>query len=119
MEQQGGPGVGRQFAPLGALQVGVEDEAGLVEALQQHGARIGQALGVDRGEGHGVGICRFRPPRLRQPVGEQREGIGLPRGHVLLGGVGLIVGLAGRGRDQALAVGIAAHGVVIARSLSI
>ncbi len=109
MEKQRGLRVGGQLPPLGALQVGVEDESRLVEALQQHGARVWQAVGAGGGEGHGVGIGRLRPGGGRQPLREEGEGIRLLGADVLLGRIGQVIRLARGGGDQVLRVGLAAH----------
>ena len=45
----------RQFAALAARLVGIEDEAALVEALQEHHADIGETIGIDG---------RYRDPAL-------------------------------------------------------
>ncbi len=109
VKQQRRLGVGRQFASLGAPEVGVEDEPCLVETLEQHGARVGQAVGVDGRQGHGVGVGRLAPGGGGQPFGEQREGVGVAGGDVLVAGVGLVVGLGRGRRDQVRTVGLSAH----------
>ena len=48
----------------------------LVEALQEDHAHVGQAVGVDGGERHGVRIVRLGRLRLAKPFGEQRQGFG-------------------------------------------
>jgi len=59
MEAKGGMGVGLQLLALAAFQVGIEDEALLVGPLQQHHAQRRMPLGIDGGQGHGVGIVRL------------------------------------------------------------
>src|SRR3954451_17713243 len=64
-------GVGLELFPLAALQIGKEDESGVIEALQQHHPHRRHAVGPDRGEGHGVGIIRLAPLRLGEPSAEK------------------------------------------------
>ena len=66
-------GRGRQFVALHAVEVGVEHEAALVEALQQHHARIGQPVGIDGRERHGFGIDRLGALGLGEPGREQPQ----------------------------------------------
>jgi hypothetical protein len=61
------------LAALGALEIGVEGEAAFIEPFQQNHAHIGQAVGVNRRERHGVRIVHFRSLGLLQPFAKQRE----------------------------------------------
>ena len=54
---QRGPGVHGELVPLGRAGVGVEGQALGGQPLQQHGARIGEALRVDGRQHHGVGFA--------------------------------------------------------------
>ena len=61
-------GMGRKFGALGAFPVGVKDKAVMVHALEQHHAHIGPAMGVHRGQRHGVGIVGFDAFGFLQPA---------------------------------------------------
>ena len=94
MEIQCGLAGGEKLAALGAFGVGVEDEATArrargVDTLQEHHADVGHAVGVDRGQRHGIGVvglvaCRFGHP-------------GIEQGERLLGGTEIAGGGAGSG----------------------
>ena len=56
-----------------AAEVGVEHEAALIEALQQHHPHIGQAVGIDGRERHGVGVDRFGALGLGKPSRKQPQ----------------------------------------------
>ncbi len=58
---------------LDAVGIGVEHEAALIEALQQHHPRIGQPVGIDGGKRHGVRIDRLGAPGFREPGGKQAQ----------------------------------------------
>ena len=58
---------------LHAVEIGVEDEAALIETLQQHHPRIGQPVGIDGGERHGVRIDRLGALGLGKPRRKQPE----------------------------------------------
>ena len=73
MKHQRSLGVAGELAALLALRIGIENEAALVEALEQHHAGVGQAVGVDGGERHGGGIARLALGRLLEPGGEQLQ----------------------------------------------
>ncbi len=111
VEQQGGPGMGFQLAPLGAFQVGVEDEPAIIDALQQHHPDVRQPVRIDRGHGHGIGVVRLLLRGLAQPLHEQGDGV------VAVGqraGFGLqhdVVGFARRRRYR----GLGAHAGLIDR----
>src|SRR6185437_8855594 len=64
-----------EFPPLGALDIGVEDETPLVGALAEDHPDIGKAVLIDGGERHRLGIVDFRRSRLGEPKLEQGEGI--------------------------------------------
>jgi hypothetical protein len=70
-----------QFPALHAVDVRVEDEAALVEALQQDHARIGQSVAIDGRQRHGVRIDRLRPFGLGEPGREQAQRL-IGRGEV-------------------------------------
>ena len=79
MEQRRRLRVTLELAPLGALDIGVEDETARVRALAQNHPRVGQPIGVDGGERHRLRIvdlrgCRFREPKLKQR--ERVRGLG-------------------------------------------
>ena len=71
MEHQRRCRVGIELAALGAFHVGVEDEAALVGALEQHHAGIGQPVGIDGRQRHGGRIARFGLGCVGQPGGKQ------------------------------------------------
>ena len=71
-EQRGGRGSGK-LEPLGTFAIGIEDEAALVGALQENHAHIRRALGVHRGEHHGVRVDGLMGHRIRHPAGEKGE----------------------------------------------
>src|SRR5690606_3030575 len=74
--------IAAQVAPLGAVQVGVEDEPARVERLQQHGARMWTRKRVDGGHGHRVGIGDAAGTGLLQQLAEGLQGLGIQRiGH--------------------------------------
>ncbi len=62
-----------QFPPFWAVDVGVEHESPLVEALHQHHANIRQAVGVDGGERHGGGVAWLVAGCLVEPGGKQPQ----------------------------------------------
>ena len=62
-----------QFATLGAVVIGIEDEASFIEALQQHHADIGQAVGVGGRERHRVRIVWLRARRFLKPGCEKPQ----------------------------------------------
>ena len=76
VEEQRRPGMSRQSAALAALAVGEEHRTAFVEASQQHDAGRGPAVGVDRREGHGVGVGQVRPLGLLEPESGLGDGIG-------------------------------------------
>jgi hypothetical protein len=78
VEEQCGLRVLGEVPALAALEIRIEDEAALVEALEQHHARRRPARCVGRREGHGVGVIGLARLGLLQPRGEAREGLGLP-----------------------------------------
>ncbi len=88
-EGHGRPRIGRQLLALGAFVVGEEGEAALVEALEQEDTAMRIAVGVDGGQGHGVGFDRqaLGLHRVVEPLAEQAEGIAR--------GVGLAEAIAG------------------------
>jgi len=107
-KQQGGVGVGRQLPALGAFEVGVEDEAGRIDVLEQHHANVGQPVRVGGGQRHGVGVVGLLRAGLLQPFGEEGERVVLGQQRRRLGGGHLadIVVLAGRGRDERVVGGL-------------
>lgn len=66
--------IGGELATLGALGVGVEDEALRAPFLHQHHARVRQTVGVGGGDAHGLRIVDFLLLRLLEPLPEQGEG---------------------------------------------
>ena len=60
---------------LHAAEVGIEHEAALIEAFEQHHAHIGQAVGIDGRHRHGVGIDRLGALGFGEPGGEQAHGL--------------------------------------------
>ena len=76
MEIGGGLEAGVEFASLGALPVGVEDEATLIEIFHQHHAQIGHALRIDGRDRHGGGIVGFALARQRQGLRKTLERLG-------------------------------------------
>ena len=68
--------MGCQFPALGAPGVGEEDEAALVQPLQQHHAGIGKAILVHGRQRHGVRIVGLGLAGLLQPLGEKTEWFG-------------------------------------------
>ena len=76
VEAELGAGIGLEVGGLGALQVGIEDEAALVGVLEQHHAHRGAPPGVGRGQGHGGGLLQAAPLRVVEPGLELDEGIG-------------------------------------------
>ena len=70
-ESHGRHRVGQQLLALGALVVGEEHEALLIEALEQQGTQMRLAVAVHRGQHHGVGFGGFHLHRLTEPQPEQ------------------------------------------------
>ena len=66
-EEQRRVGFRRQLAALPAQVVREEHEAAVVEDLEQHDARGGPAVGIDRRERHRVGLDELRFHRLGEP----------------------------------------------------
>ncbi len=109
VEQQGRRRMRRQLAALGALQVGEEDEAVGIDALEQHHPHVGHAGLVHRGQGHGVAVVGLGLMGRLQPGLEQRQGIGLRQQGQRLGLADLsdVVVLGGGRRNEGVA---GAHG---------
>ena len=66
-------GVGEQLPPLGALEIGEEDEPRRVEALEQHHPHVGQPVAVDGGERHRVGVVGLGGLRRLKPFAEKGD----------------------------------------------
>src|SRR5271166_5572178 len=62
-----------ELAPLGALDIGVEDETARVRALAKDHPRVGQPTGVDGGERHRLRIVDLRSRRFGEPKLKQGE----------------------------------------------
>src|SRR5262249_34763608 len=60
-----------QFPALLAVDIGIEHEALLAEALHKHHADVGQAVLVDGGQRHGGGRAPLAPARLLATSDEQ------------------------------------------------
>ena len=60
-EDAGGPRVGDELAALGAVVVGVEHEAAVVDAAHEHEPGVGHAVGVGGRHDHCVGLGAPRP----------------------------------------------------------
>jgi hypothetical protein len=73
VKHDGGPGIGGEFAAFLAGFVGIEHEAALVEALEQHHPHVGQPVGIDGRERHRLRVVRLGSPGLLEPVCEQAE----------------------------------------------
>src|SRR5262249_61732308 len=73
MEEKRAFAAGVELAALRAVDIGVEHEATLVEALHQHHAHVGSPVGVDGGERHGSRIAWLAFYRLLEPSGEQPQ----------------------------------------------
>ena len=74
MKAQGRLGVGQEVDPLAALDIGVEHEAAVIDALEQNDARRGNAPLAHRRQGHGIGqvglaFARFLIPKIKQIQG--------------------------------------------------
>ncbi len=67
MEEERRLRIYRKLAALGASEVCVEDEAGLIEALQKHHAQVGKAVRVDGRQRHRVRVVRLALFRFRKP----------------------------------------------------
>ena len=79
VQHEGGLRLAEQFAALVGFRVRVENEAVLVDAVQQHHADIRQAVGIDGRESHGVRVVELGRPCLLHP-GHETE----PRARPLL-----------------------------------
>jgi hypothetical protein len=75
VEAQRRPGMRREVPSLAALGIGVEDEAALVDALQQHDAGRRPAILADRRQRHRMRVARLGLPGLVQPRLELGEGL--------------------------------------------
>jgi len=73
---------GGELLPLPALEICVEDEFTLVEALEKHHPHVRHPGRVDGGERHGVRIVRLARFGGVEPIGKQCEGVG-PREKVI------------------------------------
>jgi hypothetical protein len=80
VEQQRDIGIGRQLAPLAAVEVGVEHESIGAVAFQQHHADRRVSIGRGRGQRHRIGVVGLAGLRLGEPRFEDREGIGVGDG---------------------------------------
>src|SRR5690554_6823320 len=77
-EAHGRPGVGLQLGTLGAVVVSEEGEALIVQPLEQQHSAVGAAVGIDGGQGHGVGFDRqaLGFDGLGEPLAKQRQRLG-------------------------------------------
>ena len=75
VEAQGGVGIFGKLHALAAFEVGVEDEAPIVDSLQEDHANRRHSGGVGGRERHGVGVLGLRFFRIGHPLAEQPEGI--------------------------------------------
>lgn len=75
-EEEGDVGVGSYFAALGALIVGEEGEAPIINALKEDNAGMWPAIGAGRGEGHGIDFGDSGGDGLVEPMAEEAHGIG-------------------------------------------
>jgi hypothetical protein len=66
-------GVGSQFLTLPAFVVRIEDEAVLVEPLEQDHPDVRQPVAVDGSQGHGVRIVRLAAARVLEPCGKKAK----------------------------------------------
>ena len=66
----------KDFAPLRALEIRVEDEAALVEPLEQNHPDIRHAVRVDGRQRHAVRVVGLALGGVVQPFGEQPERLG-------------------------------------------
>ena len=73
MEAKGRLHVGGEFVALVGFGIGIEDEAVLVETLQQHHAHIGHSVRIGRWPAPWRWVVRLARLRLLQPFGEERE----------------------------------------------
>ena len=73
MEQQGGLVGPVQLEAFLAVDIGEKHPSVLIEALHQHHADVGQALGVDGRERHGGRIARLAAGRFFEPRSEQAQ----------------------------------------------
>uniref|UniRef100_A0A0N5A4E4 TetR_C_7 domain-containing protein n=1 Tax=Parastrongyloides trichosuri TaxID=131310 RepID=A0A0N5A4E4_PARTI len=102
VKQQSGGGMRPKLLALGAFLIGEEGEAPRIDILQQHHAHIGHALGVDRGQSHGVRIIRLAAPGFFQPFGKQADRLIPIKDRVVSVGrqLGGVVVCGGAGRDH-------------------
>jgi hypothetical protein len=70
MEEQRDARIALDLAPLAALVARVENEAALVEVLQQHDARRRPAVAGHGRERHRVRLVQLGGERLLEPTGE-------------------------------------------------
>ena len=82
VEEERRPRVRRELGALAALVAGEEDEASLVEALQQHHAHGRPSVARRGREGHRLGGAHSRRPGLLEPGGELAQRVGIDRGLV-------------------------------------
>src|SRR5271170_96619 len=76
VEERRRPRLTVKLTPLGALDVGIEDETARVRALAQDHPRVGQSIGVDGGERHRLRIVDLRGYGFRKPELKERERVG-------------------------------------------
>ncbi|MNZ74546.1 hypothetical protein D3C78_929970 [compost metagenome] len=95
-EGHGRARIGQQLLALGAVVVGEEGEAALVQRLEQQHPAMGLPLCIDRGQGHGIGFHRrlLGLHRLGKPAMEQGERLqrGLLFGQAIPGVIAAHVG---------------------------
>src|SRR6266536_3591106 len=75
-EEQRRVRTGGKIAPFATQVIGEEDEATLVEALEQHDPRRRSAVGAGRCQRHRIGLRHLRFHRFVEPVLELPERIG-------------------------------------------
>ena len=122
VERKARLGVVGEFAPLLAAVVAVEDEAALVEPLEQHHPDIGQPVGIDGRQRHRFGIGGLGLAGILEPGGEQPQRL-LGFGEITpLTAPGVLSArcrtLWGRSRVSGLLPGLASHRAGYNRSVA-
>ena len=82
---QRGVGVAGQRLALAAVVIGVPDDAALIQALDQHHPGRWSHLGIDRSQGHRVGLGQLARDGFMQPPLELLQRIGMGGVFVELG----------------------------------
>ncbi len=76
---------------LGAFEIGIEHEAGLIESLEKNHPHIGHAVLVDGCQRHAVGVVDLLLRRVFEPLCEERKGSSRSVKSSLVNSVWLIV----------------------------